>query len=145
MVYLLLLLKPTPQAHEGKTKLFINCFRNPTITCATENWRNHNSGKQPTVDCTLEPIKRSGIKHHVGKVTSGPCREGYLRIFLHGFTSGWGKTPHRWKMNYLMHYLMNYLMQDELFLMNDELFDELFDAAVQQNKYNKLQKISSKK
>ena len=27
----------------------------------------------------------------------------YLAIFLHGFTSGWGKTPHRWKLNYLMH------------------------------------------
>ena len=27
----------------------------------------------------------------------------YIAIFLHGFTSGWGKTPHRWKMNYLMH------------------------------------------
>ena len=26
----------------------------------------------------------------------------YLTIFLHGFTSGWGKTPHWWKMNYLM-------------------------------------------
>ena len=30
----------------GKTKLFINCFRNPTSTCATKNWRKHNSGKQ---------------------------------------------------------------------------------------------------
>ena len=30
--------------------------------------RKHNSGKQPTVDCSLEPIHRSGVKHSVGKV-----------------------------------------------------------------------------
>ena len=30
--------------------------------------RKHNSGKQPAVDCTLEPIQRSGIKHSVRKV-----------------------------------------------------------------------------
>ena len=47
---------------------FINCSRNPTSTCTTENWRKHNSGKQPTVDCTLNPIQRSGVKHSVGKV-----------------------------------------------------------------------------
>ena len=35
--YYLLLLKPAAQAQAGKTKLFINCFRNPTSTCATEN------------------------------------------------------------------------------------------------------------
>ena len=57
----------TEQAQEGKTKLFINCFRNPTSTCATEIWRKHNSGKQPTVDCTLEPIHRAGVKHSVGR------------------------------------------------------------------------------
>ena len=52
----------------GKTKLFINCFRNPARTLVTENWRKHNSGKQPTVDSTLEPIQRLVIIHSVGKV-----------------------------------------------------------------------------
>ena len=52
----------------GKTKSFKNCCHNPTITYATENWRKHNSGKQPTVVFTLEPIQRSGVKHSVGKV-----------------------------------------------------------------------------
>ena len=33
---LLLLLSPAAQAQVGKTKLFINCLRNPTSTCATE-------------------------------------------------------------------------------------------------------------
>ena len=33
----LLLLKPAAQAQVGNTKLFINCFRNPTRTCAAEN------------------------------------------------------------------------------------------------------------
>ena len=48
--------------------VFINCFRNPTSTCATENWRKPNSGKQPVVDCTLEPIQRSDVERSVGKV-----------------------------------------------------------------------------
>ena len=65
---LLLLLTTAAQAQVGNTKLFINCFLNLTSTCATENWRKHNSGKQPTFDCTLEPIERSGVKHSVGKV-----------------------------------------------------------------------------
>ena len=30
--------------------------------------KKHNSEKQPTVDCTLEPIQRSGVKHSVRKV-----------------------------------------------------------------------------
>ena len=65
---LLLLVKPAAQAKVGKTKLFINCFRNPTSTCATENWTKHHSGKHRTVDCTLESIQRSSVKHSVGKV-----------------------------------------------------------------------------
>ena len=66
--YLLLLLKPAAQALVRKTMLLLNCFHNATSTCATENWRKHNSGKQPTVDCILEPIEPSGVKHSVGKV-----------------------------------------------------------------------------
>ena len=49
-------------------KIFINWFRNPTSTWATENWRKHNSAKQPMVDCTLESIQHSDIKRCVGKV-----------------------------------------------------------------------------
>ena len=56
-IIILLLLKPTSQAQVGKTK-FIDFFHNPTSTCATEKWRKHNSGKQQSVDCTLEPIQR---------------------------------------------------------------------------------------
>ena len=69
-IIIILLLKPPAQAQVWKTKLFINCFRNHTSTCATENWRKHNSGEQPTVDCPLEPIQRSGVKNSVGKVIS---------------------------------------------------------------------------
>ena len=64
----LLLLRPAAQAQVGNTKLPVNCFRNPTSTYATKNWRKHNSRKHPPVDCTLEPIQRSGVKHCVGKV-----------------------------------------------------------------------------
>ena len=68
LLLLLLLLKPAAQAHVRKTKLFINWFRNSISTCATENSRKHNSGKKPTVDRTLKPIQRAGVKHSVGKV-----------------------------------------------------------------------------
>ena len=37
LLLLLLLLKPAAQTKVGKTKLFINCLRNPTSTCATEH------------------------------------------------------------------------------------------------------------
>ena len=33
--------------------MFISCFRNPTSTCATENSRKYNSGKQPTVEILI--------------------------------------------------------------------------------------------
>ena len=52
----------------GKTKLFMNCLCNSTCTCETENWKIINSVEQPTVDCSLKPIQRSGVKHSVGKV-----------------------------------------------------------------------------
>ena len=66
-----LLLKPAAQAQVEKTKLFINCFRNPTSTCAAENWKNEL--REATyclswIDCSLKPIKRFGVKHSVGKV-----------------------------------------------------------------------------
>ena len=65
---LLLLLKPAVQAQVEKTKVFKNSFCNSTSTCTTVP--QHNSGKPPMVDCTLEPIQCSGVKHSVGKVIS---------------------------------------------------------------------------
>ena len=49
---LLLLLKPAAQVLYS------------TSTC----WCWDNSGKQPTVNCTLEPIQRFGVEHSEGKV-----------------------------------------------------------------------------
>ena len=63
ILLLLLLLKPAALAKMGKTKLFINCFCNHAGTCAMENRRKHYSGKQPMVDCTPQPVQRSGAKH----------------------------------------------------------------------------------
>ena len=71
LLLLLLLLKPAAQAQAGKTKLLINCLSNPTSTYTTDN-RKTNSGTQPTIDCFLKPIKRSGVKHSVGKVIPHP-------------------------------------------------------------------------
>ena len=52
---IIIIIKTNSTAQVGKTKLFINCLRNPTSTCSTENWKP-NSGKQPTIDCFLKPI-----------------------------------------------------------------------------------------
>ena len=65
---LLLFSKPSAQAQVGKTKLLIECFRRLTSTCSTENRRKHNSGKQPTADCTLRPIQRFRCQIIIGKV-----------------------------------------------------------------------------
>ena len=40
LLLLLLLLKPAAQAQVGKENSFINCFHEPTSTCATENRKN---------------------------------------------------------------------------------------------------------
>ena len=87
-------------AQVGETMLFINSFRNPTSTCATENERKHNSGKQPTVDFTLEPIQHSGVKHSVGNIIKHWAGSKDLANFdvLHLDTSnsnGWTATAAR--------------------------------------------------
>ena len=48
----------------GKTKLLVNCFRNRERIFFLKK----KYGMQPAVDGTLKPIKRSGVKHRVGKV-----------------------------------------------------------------------------
>ena len=53
--------------------MFISCFRNPISTCVTENWRKHNSGKQPMVDSIVEPIQSSGIKDQTLNTNNGKC------------------------------------------------------------------------
>ena len=54
--YLLSLLKPAAQAKVGKPKLCINCLRNPTSTCVTENLKN-KLREQPTIDWSLKNWK----------------------------------------------------------------------------------------
>ena len=79
-ILLLLIIMRASLAQAGKTKLFINCFRNPTTTCTTENWRKPIWGKQPTVDCTHESIQRSGVKHSI------------IKVIPHS-NLGWQETP----------------------------------------------------
>ena len=54
LLLLLLLLKPPAQAQVGKTKLFINCFRNPTSTGATEK-ENTTQGSNQRLTALLNP------------------------------------------------------------------------------------------
>ena len=53
-----------------KTILFINSFATPQEP-APRKTEKHHSEKQSAIDCTLKPIKRSGVKHSVGKVWVG--------------------------------------------------------------------------
>ena len=52
---LLLLFKPAAQAQVGKTKLFINCLRNPTNTCATEKLKKQTHGSNQRLTALLTP------------------------------------------------------------------------------------------
>ena len=45
IIIIIIIINPAAQAQVGKTKLFINCFRNPTSTSVTEKWGKHNSCK----------------------------------------------------------------------------------------------------
>ena len=47
--------------------MFVNCFSNPTSLKKTLKTFK-KTGKQSTVDCTLQPIQRPSGKHIVGKV-----------------------------------------------------------------------------
>ena len=49
----------------GKLNCFWIAFSASQTPRKTEK---HNSGKQPTVDCSFKLINRSGVKHSVGKV-----------------------------------------------------------------------------
>ena len=66
-ILLSLLLKSAAKAREGKNRV-VSKFLSQPHKHPTENWWKHNSGKQLTVDCTVEPIQRSGANHSVGKV-----------------------------------------------------------------------------
>ena len=65
-ILLLLLLKPVAQTQVEKN---VVCASQPHKYLRHGKQMKHNSGKQPTVDCALERIQRSGIKYTVGKIT----------------------------------------------------------------------------
>ena len=65
---LLLVVKPAAQTKVGKTKLHINCFRNPTSTCARENWKTElGEATNGWLLPLIKPLQRSGVKRSVGK------------------------------------------------------------------------------
>ena len=72
LLLLLLLLKPAAQAQVGKNKLYINGFRNPASTCATENRKNttQRSNQQLTARLSLAnvmvPNTLYGMSFHIG-------------------------------------------------------------------------------
>ena len=62
LLLLLLLLKPAPQAQVEKNRVVYKLFSKP------HKHLRHGKRKQPTVNCILKPIQRSGLKHSVGRV-----------------------------------------------------------------------------
>ena len=69
----LLLFKPATQDQVGKTKLFINYFRNPTSTCATRNWKSTTQGSNQSYTTP---------ETHLTFRCQTQCREGHS---THGF------------------------------------------------------------
>ena len=68
IIIIIIIIKTSGASPSGKTKLFINCIRNPTSTRATENWNKQNSEKQPMIDYFLKPIQHTAANQSVGKV-----------------------------------------------------------------------------
>ena len=58
IIIIIIILKAASQAQVGHVKLFINSFRNPTSTSATENWKNTTHGSNTRL---IKPIQRSGV------------------------------------------------------------------------------------
>ena len=77
-------------------------FRNPTSTRATKNWLKHIWMKQPTVDCTIQPIQHSGDTHSLGKVIphSNLSRQKTSWYFkLVWMSCGYFEPGSRWKLD----------------------------------------------
>ena len=55
LLLLLSLLKPAAQAQEGKIKLFINCFRNPTTPAPRKTDENITQGSNQRLTAPLNP------------------------------------------------------------------------------------------
>ena len=71
LVILLLLLKPTAHAQVGNAKLFINCFRNPSSTCAMENGKTQ---LREATNVGQHPWSHSAFRCQT------QCREGRLTV-----------------------------------------------------------------
>ena len=65
---LVLLLKPAAEAEEGNPELFKKLLSQPYKHMRHGKPKKHKPEKQPTVDCSLKPIKLPGAKHNVGKI-----------------------------------------------------------------------------
>ena len=66
-IIIIIVIKTSSTGPSGKNNVVYKLMSQPHKHLRHGKWKR-NSGKQPTIDCTLEPILRSGVKHSVGKV-----------------------------------------------------------------------------
>ena len=66
--YFYLIIKTSSTGPSFKNKAFYKLLSQPNKHLHHGKRRKHNSGKLPTVDCTLVPIRCSGVQPSVGKV-----------------------------------------------------------------------------
>ena len=55
IIIIIIIIKTSRTGPSGKTKLFINLFRNLKCTCATENWKNTSSSNNKQLTDPLNP------------------------------------------------------------------------------------------
>ena len=67
MDYVIIIIKTSRTGPRGKNKIVYKLPSQPHHHPRHGNLKKHNSGKRPTVDCTLKTIQHSDVKHSVGK------------------------------------------------------------------------------
>ena len=68
IIIIIIIIKTSSTGPSGKNKIVYKLLSQPHKHLRHRKLKRHYSGKLPTVDCTLEQILRSGVKHSVGKV-----------------------------------------------------------------------------
>ena len=66
IIIIIIIIKTSCTDPRGKNKVVYKLLSQPYMHLRRGK-RKHNPGKQSTVDCILEPIQRSGVKHSVKK------------------------------------------------------------------------------
>ena len=94
---LLLLLKLAAQAWVGKTRLFINCFHNPTSNCETKTEKQTQGSNQRLTHLTLKSQKQcmeGHSTHESGPAVNICANWGVLHLDISN-SNGWAAAAAR--------------------------------------------------